>query len=48
MRSLAELETEDDRLFKLFHSMPNNEERAKLYGKWLLVRDKINILIYAP
>ncbi len=43
---LDNLEKEEKRLFDLFHPMPNNNERDRLFKRWVEIRDKINLTIY--
>ena len=43
---LGQLEEEESCLFALFHPMPNNSERDKLFKQWLTIREKRNLIIY--
>lgn len=46
MKDLNQLEKEEARIWGLFHPMPNTEERERLYQKWLVVRRKIDAIVY--
>ena len=44
--SLARLEEREGALFALFHPMPNDNERSRLFKQWMAARSEINKLEY--
>ena len=41
-----QLNAEEDRLFRLFHPMPNNNKRESLFRKWLKIREEQSRRLY--